>query len=104
VALPFLLQWLSAGGRVHASNDLDGLQNGVGVIQATSAAVMEDIEWYVYLLTLDDYSPHALVRSLAGADIPVKLPVAVPRILVENIIWNTAMDWEHIHRCAPPSN
>ena len=67
VALPFLLQWLSAGGRVHASNDLDGLQNGVGVIQATSAAVMEDIEWYVYLLTLDDYSPHALVRSLAGA-------------------------------------
>jgi len=45
-----------------------------------------------------------ILRSLAGADIPVKLPVAVPRILVENIIWNTAMDWEHIHRCAPPSN
>ncbi len=67
VALPFLLQWLSAGGRVHASNDLDGLQNGVGVIQATSAAVMEDIEWYVNLLTLDEYSPHALVRSVAGA-------------------------------------
>ncbi len=37
------------------------------MIQATSAAVMEDIEWYVYLLTLDDYSPHALVRSVAGA-------------------------------------
>ncbi|WP_445393491.1 hypothetical protein ACUDTI_02150 [Stenotrophomonas pavanii] len=28
---------------------------------------MEDIEWYVHLLTLDDYSPHALVRSVAGA-------------------------------------
>jgi len=67
VALPFLLQWLSAGVRVRATNDFDGLQNGVGVIQATSAAVMEDIEWYVYLLTLDDYSPHALVRSVAGA-------------------------------------
>lgn len=52
---------------MFASNDLDGPQNGVGVIQATSAAVMEDIEWYVYLLTLDDYSPHALVRSVAGA-------------------------------------
>ena len=67
VALPSLLQWLSAGVRVRATNDFDGLQNGVGVIQATSAAVMEDIEWYVYLLTLDEYSPHALVGSVAGA-------------------------------------
>ncbi|WP_188248542.1 hypothetical protein [Stenotrophomonas maltophilia] len=62
---------------VFASNDFDGLQNGAGVIQATSAAVMEDIEWYVYLLTLDDYSPHAFVGRVAGAADPERWSFAV---------------------------
>ncbi len=62
---------------VFASNDFDGLQNGAGVIQATSAAVMEDTEWYVYLLTLDDYSPHAFVGGVAGAADPERWSFAV---------------------------